>query len=196
MTISEMLRHYTNKIIEDGIMNCTNFDITVSLYDYGDNINLAKYKNEILKLLYEDERIADVTIDDDNCIDMVFYTDYCPYYYEEDEKLDIFNELEEANILKEFAYYYSEQCLFNKPYLTTMTLINDFIEQKKSCDKKEAISNILKKNIAISGFIEKNIENAKVFVTPRNYKELEKIMLNKARKIESKKKIENEEEFE
>lgn len=68
-----------------GIRECTEFNTTVDLMDYGDGIDLSKYKNEILQLLNKDERVADVEINEELVVDMVFYTDYCPNYCEEEE---------------------------------------------------------------------------------------------------------------
>ena len=66
MTKEEMLRYYANKIVEDGIKSCSEFNTIVSLKDYNTNsIKLENYKNEILQLLYRDERISDVVIDDE-----------------------------------------------------------------------------------------------------------------------------------
>ena len=68
MTKDEMLKFYTNKMIEDGIRGTSDFNTWVYLADYGDGIDLTKYKNEILQLLYKDERIADANIAEHHCI--------------------------------------------------------------------------------------------------------------------------------
>jgi hypothetical protein len=201
MAKDEMLRFYTNKIVEDGIMSCTNFDTVVCLEDYGDGIDLSKYKDEILNLLYRDERIADVTIDDELFIDMVFYTDYCPYYYDEEQKLDedkTLNKLAESRYLEDFSYYYSGRYLFENPYITTRSLINNFVNEIENIDRKQRykIANMLKMNIVESGFVDKYIKNTEVFVTPKNYKEFENTILKIAKDLESNKESENEEEFE
>lgn len=90
MNKDEILRYYENKIVEDGIKSCTEFNTIVNLRDYNTNeIKLEKYKNQILQLLYRDERVADVLIDDEFNVDMVFYTDYCPFYYDDEKMLYI-----------------------------------------------------------------------------------------------------------
>lgn len=49
MTKNEMLQFYANKIVEDGINSCSEFNTTVFLSDYNSNgIKLEKYKDEIL----------------------------------------------------------------------------------------------------------------------------------------------------
>ena len=56
--------------------------------------NMADEKLGILdlKLDIDNERVADVVIDDEFNVDMVFYTDYCPFYYD-DEKNIIYNQI-------------------------------------------------------------------------------------------------------
>ena len=44
MTKDEMLKFYTNKMIEDGIRGTSDFNTWVYLKDYGDGIDLTKYK--------------------------------------------------------------------------------------------------------------------------------------------------------
>ncbi len=199
MTEDEMLRFYKNQMVEQGILSCTNFDTTVNLKDFGYAI-LENYKDKILDLLYKDERIADVTIDKELNVDMVFYTDYCPYYYDVDDTLNnsnIVSRLAQSRILEEFSSYYAEKCLFNKPYITTRELINDFIEsQNLDIEKKGFLSNFLKMNIIESGFVEKYIENTEVYVTPKNYKEFEKVLLKQCKEIENNNAQEDEEEIE
>ena len=48
MNKDEMLRYYENKIVEDGIKSCSEFNTIVNLTDYNTKeIKLEKYKNEI-----------------------------------------------------------------------------------------------------------------------------------------------------
>ena len=48
MNKDEILRYYENKIVEDGIKSCTEFNTIVNLRDYNTNeIKLEKYKNQI-----------------------------------------------------------------------------------------------------------------------------------------------------
>lgn len=86
MTEDEMIKYYANKIVEDGIKNCYEFNNTVDINDYED---INKYKNAILERISRDERVADVELDSDGNFDMVFYTDFCPNYNEiEQEELE------------------------------------------------------------------------------------------------------------
>lgn len=188
MTKDEMLRFYTNKIIEEGIKECSEFNISLYLTEYGDGIDLSKYKNEILELLYRDERVADVMIDDELYIDMVFYTSYCPYFY---DKVDI-EPKEESEILSEF-YYYCSSRVYEDGYMSVRALINNFIEEH--LEKSEDVYNVLKKNIVEIGFINKYIENNnETFVTLKNKKEFEELI--KARINELQKQYDREDEEE
>jgi hypothetical protein len=182
MTKDEMLRFYANKIVEEGIKECTEFNTLVQLTDFNtEDIKLEKYKNEILQLLYRDERLADVVIDDELNIDMVFYTDYCPFYYDEEES-NMYNQIEDnpkyqSKILEEFVDYIHKRVMEDS-YISTKTLINHFVDIKTN-DKEYSylLSNFLKKNIIQTGFVEKNISGVTVCVTPSNYKELEDELL-------------------
>lgn len=180
MTKDEMLKFYVNKIIEDGIRECSEFNISTYLSEYGDGIDLSKYKNDILQLLYRDERIADVMINDELCIDMVFYTSYCPYFYDE-VNIDL---KEEINILSDF-YYYCNSKVYEDGYISVRNLINYFIDYNKQ-ENGEEICNILKKNIVEIGFIDKYIEkNNETFVTLNNeneFKTLLEIRINELEK--------------
>ena len=168
------------------------------------NIILAiieKYKNQILQLLYRDERVADVVIDDEFNVDMVFYTDYCPFYYD-DEKNVIYNEIMDSPTyqgieLAEFVGYMGKR-IIEDSYISTRNLINNYVQTKNLKDTdKEILANFLKKSIIETGFTEKYIDNINVFVTYKNFQELEKglIEIVKQKNNESLKKIE-EEEFE
>ena len=171
MTKDEMIRYYANKIVEDGIRDCTEFSNIINVGDYGKNA--VKYKNEILEQMYMDERLADVILDENGDFDMVFYTDYCPYYFEEE------SEMFDSEIVEDFIYY-SLNHLFEESYISTRKLINEFIEDRKISDEeyRDNISNMLKKCIADSGFLEKNIKNIEAFVTTKNYKEFENSLMS------------------
>lgn len=178
MTEEEMLRFYANKIVEDGIRDCLEFNAIIPLSQYNTNeIKLENYKDEILQLLYKDERIADVVIDDELNVDMVFYTDFCPFYYEDNADMEYNDFLKSPSIqgvmLEKFIDYI-QSCILEESYISTRILINDFIEKEQVSGKKEEIlSNFLKKSIIETGFVDKYIDNINVYVTHKNYKELE-----------------------
>ena len=178
MTEEEMLRFYANKIVEDGIRDCLEFNAIIPLSQYNTNeIKLENYKDEILQLLYKDERIADVVIDDELNVDMVFYTDFCPFYYEDNADMEYNDFLKSPSIqgvmLEKFIDYI-QSCILEESYISTRILINDFIEKEQVSGKKEEIlSNFLKKSIIETGLVDKYIDNINVYVTHKNYKELE-----------------------
>lgn len=203
MTKDEMLKFYVNKIVEDGIRDCQSFYNIVKLTDYNnDNVKLEDYKNEILQLLYRDERVADVQIDKELNVDMVFYSDFCPFYYDKQESI-IYRDITEsptfkAIILTEFIDYI-QKCTFEQGYVSSRILINNFTDKKKTDEAiKNKISNFLKKSIIQTGFVNKYIENINVYVTHKNNKELEKGLLKIVKQLEqtSKRGIESENEFE
>lgn len=203
MTEDEMLRFYANKIVEDGIRGCTEFNNTIYLIDYNKNdIKLQKYKNEILQLLYRDERVADVIIDDELNVDMVFYTDFCPFYYDDEESIE-YNDITDSPtyqgiMLVEFIDYMQKR-IFEESYISTRNLINDFTEGKQGdSETKSKLSNFLKKSIIQTGFVDKYIENINVYVTYKNYKELEESLLKKVKQLdkEIEKSMTEDEEFE
>lgn len=86
-TINAILKALVNKIIEDGLKNTTNANYNVSLKDYCRPVNFCCYKDKIIKLLNEDERVADVEIDKNFNIDMIFFNDYCLGFDEDEEEL-------------------------------------------------------------------------------------------------------------
>ena len=180
MTKEEMLKFFSNKIVEQGIMDCSEFNTIENLEDFGGNIDLTKDKDKILENICKDERVADVSFDDDLNINMVFYTDYCPYYYKEIEDEDL------ENIKK----------VYGKGYVSTKILIESFCNvYTMDDDRKDNINNILKKTINETGFIDKYIEkDGKCFVSLKNIKEFDYLIEAEIKDLE--KQIEEQEEIE
>lgn len=178
MTKDEMIRYYANKIVEDGIKECSNFDTTIDISNYE---NANKYRNEILQRIYRDERVADINLDRDGIVDMVFYTDYCPFYYDEDEMIEEnkynYDPKLKRELLEDFSYFYTENCLFNNPYISMRELLNQFAnKQSLISEDRDAIKNIIKKILIESDFVQNNLDGVEVYVTPKNYKKLEKVI--------------------
>ena len=89
----------------------------------------------------------------------------------------IIDPFSEIDMLQEFGSYYAEKCLFDNPYISIRNLINQFVEtQTDNKQKREVMSNIIKMKINESDFLEKNIDGIEVYITPKNYKELEKVI--------------------
>lgn len=82
MTKDELIKYYANKIIEEGINTCLEFNNTIEVTKYK---YASEYKEEIVKEIAKDYRVADVELDEEGNFDMVFYTDFCPNYSEEED---------------------------------------------------------------------------------------------------------------
>ena len=126
---------------------------------------------------------------------------WCPFYYD-DEKNIIYNQIMDSPTyqgieLAEFVGYMGKRVIEDS-YISTRNLINNYVQTKNLKDTdKEILANFLKKSIIETGFTEKYIDNINVFVTYKNFQELEKGLMEivKQKNNESLKKIE-EEEFE
>jgi len=178
MTKDEMIRYYANKIVEDGIKDCFEFSNTINIKDY---LNIINYKKEVLERLYRDERVVDVYLDKDGEFDIVFYTDYCPRYYNDSRFIEEneynYNEKVKKNLLEDFRDYYAIRHLIESPYISIRNLLNEFADEKSVIEEnRDAIKNIIKKILIESGFVEKNIDGIEVYITPKNYKEFEKVI--------------------
>lgn len=177
ITKNEFIRFYANKVVEDGIRDCWEFSNIININDYGENV--AKFKNLILERIYRDERVADVNLDKAGNFDMIFYTEYCPYYYDIDEIKEnsyYIDKFSQIDMLKEFSGYYIEKCLFNNPYISIRHLINQFVgEQTNDKEQRKLMYNIIKMKINETNFISNNIDidGVEVYITPHNYKELQ-----------------------
>ena len=177
ITKDELIRFYANKVVEDGIRDCWEFSNIININDYGENV--AKFKNLILERIYRDERVADVNLDKAGNFDMIFYTEYCPYYYDIDEIKEnsyYIDKFSQIDMLKEFSGYYIEKCLFNNPYISIRHLINQFVgEQTNDKEQRKLMYNIIKMKINETNFISNNIDidGVEVYITPHNYKELQ-----------------------
>lgn len=177
ITKDELIRFYANKVVEDGIRDCWEFSNIININDYGENV--AKFKNLILEKIYRDERVADVNLDKAGNFDMIFYTEYCPYYYDIDEIKEnsyYIDKFSQIDMLKEFSGYYIEKCLFNNPYISIRHLINQFVgEQTNDKEQRKLMYNIIKMKINETNFISNNIDidGVEVYITPHNYKELQ-----------------------
>lgn len=193
MTEDEMLRYYANKIVEDGIKQCSEFNTSVNIDEYSDEIDLSKYKNAILQLLYRDERVADVFIDDDSWFNMVFYLDYCPYYSDDYDEVFLKDEKE---VLEDFLYF-SNNAVSTDGYISIRNLIDRFIDYKDQNynDEKYNMKNLIKQKIIDSGFVERYIEsNNEVYLTLKNKKDFEYLIGKQIKELHKDK--EQAEEFE
>lgn len=81
VTKDEMIKYYANKIIEKGLYESWEGNISINLNEFGE---LAKYKDEIFNCISNDERVADIDYDIDGEFDIIFYTDYLKNEYEKE----------------------------------------------------------------------------------------------------------------
>lgn len=77
------VNYYADKIIKDGIKDTWSGNIIIDSSNYND---IEEYKEQVLKQIIKDKRVADAVLDEDGNFNIVFYTDYCPNY--EPEELD------------------------------------------------------------------------------------------------------------
>lgn len=81
MTKDEMIKYYANKIIEKGLDESWEGNISIDPNDFGE---LSKYRDEIFDCISNDKRVADIEYDIDGEFDIIFYTDYLKNEYEEE----------------------------------------------------------------------------------------------------------------
>lgn len=178
MTKQEAIKYYANKIIEDSLEDCSEFNYCMYFECYKDQKFIEDNREEILKEISNDPRVMDVFIDSSNkeySFDMVFSLDYCPCYYEE---VDISPKLEKR-YMKMFLESVKERYIdyTSKFRVTTRELIRDFIDRKVidnnvlSYDDKNAIYEKIKEHIDVTGFNTKYMERYEVIVDNKNLKE-------------------------
>ena len=193
-----MIRYYANKIVEDGLYDTETFSICVYFYEYKDEEFIKEHKEEISNLINLDEKVADIEIDE-NCFDMIFYLDYCPYYYE-DEIEDKLNEQKEIDILNDFIKYIGEKEKYTF-YTTVRAIVNEYIEDKNNFneDEIEFLINKIKQISCESGFTDNNFSKYEVILDHKTVREF-KFIINKhiedLKEQEDKYKMQNQEENE
>ena len=184
MTKQEAIRYYANKIIEDSLSDCSEFNYCMDIEYYKDNGFVKQNKNLILEELKKDERIADVCIDvSTETFDMVFWTTYCPWYYEEyDLSLE-----EQISILEEFI-----QQLDNiKGYcfilnVSIQQLITDVLLNVKNISKNEEdhAINMLKRFIAETNFYNKYLDKYRLVINKDNVLELQQELQERLQQLQ------------
>lgn len=172
----EMIRYYANKIVEDALSDCSEYNYCLDVDTYNDNGFVEFHQKEILDRISKDERVAEVYIDTSvqpHSFDMIFIMDYCPYYYEENE----LHPQTERTCLKMFLDKIKEL----EDYIhirTTRDLIRGFMnsyienDDRIDYDDKDEIYYSLKEHLCNTGFIDKYIDRYEVYVTKDNINEL------------------------
>jgi len=191
MSKEDAIKFYANKIIEEGIENCSEFNYCVPLDFFDDNGFVRKYQEEILSRIKKDERVFEVNIDnqsEEHTFDMVFPTDYCPYYYEEAELAP----RDEAKYLRKFI---DRLIQINNnaasQYSTTVReVMRNFIDDPNlsrypvSEDERENIYNKIKEYITNTKFQDKYVDIYEVTINKENVKELINELQEAGKKID------------
>lgn len=178
MTKPEAIKYYANKMIEDSLEECSEFNYCMSVEHYKDDGFVKKNQEEILKVIKLDERVADVCIDKKSkpyTFDMVFWTDYCPGYYEEYD----FSKETQSKVLRKFIdrlINFKDNSIFLLN-VSTQTEINEFLKDNSSRlllseDEKEDANNMLKELVCNTNFFNKYLDKYKVMINRENIKEL------------------------
>lgn len=174
MNKDEAIHFYANKIIYDCITDCSENNRIFNVDEYTNNDFLIKNFPAIVKKIDLDERVSDLQVDyDKKEIDMVFYLEYCPHYFQED--LDISDE-SRLKTLEEFKNYVCD-CRAYTPerWLKTNTkdLINNYYTSKyDSAEDKDLVYNLLSEELYNSGFVDKYIDGYIVNVNAENIDDL------------------------
>lgn len=179
MSKEDAIKFYANKIIEEGIGNCSEFNYCVPLDFFDDNGFVRKNQEEILNRIKKDERVSDVYIDkqsEEHSFDMVFPTDYCPYYYEDTELAP----RDEAKYLRKFIdkLIQINNNAASQYFTTVREVMRDFIDNPNlsryplSEDDKENIYNKIKEYITNTKFQDKYVDIYEVTINKENIKEL------------------------
>lgn len=177
----ELIKYYANKIIEDSLNDCNEFNYSTDLDNYNDNGFIEQHKDEILDKINKDERVAEVYLNKSNVpysFDMVFWLDYCPFYYEENN-LSPEEEYKYMNLfIKEMLEPISEIIILQSTRNLIRNFMDKFIENNNDLDfeAKDDVYNCIKKHICNTGFNEKYIEDNEIYVDKNNIKELIKLL--------------------
>lgn len=176
LTEDEMIRYYANKIVEDALSDCSEYNYCLDVDSYNDNGFVEFHQDEILDRISKDERVAEVYIDKSSqphSFDMIFLMDYCPYYYEENELhpqtertcLKLF--LDKIKELKEYIHIRTTRDIIR-------SFMNSYIESddRIDFDDKDEVYYSLKEHLCNTGFIDKYIDKYEVYVTKDNINEL------------------------
>ena len=174
MDKDEAIRYYADKIVYDCITDCSENNRIFNVDEYTNNDFLVKNFPEIVKRIDFDERVSDLQVDfDKKEIDMVFYLEYCPHYFQDD--LDISDE-SRLRILKELKNYICDYRTYTpERWLKTNTkdLINDYYNNKyDSVEDKDLVYNLLSEELYTTGFVDKYLDGYTVNVNMDNIDDL------------------------
>lgn len=170
----EMIRFYADKIVYDCLTDCSENNRIFTIDEYENNSFLVENFDKIVDKINKDERVCDLEIDKDKKeLDFIFYTEYCPHYYQED--LDVSNEqrYECVNDFVNFLREWEENINARWFRTNTREIINQYIQNRcLEGEEREEAEDILKKEIYESGFVDKYIDGYNVPVNVTNMRDL------------------------
>ncbi len=189
----EAIRYYANKFIENALEDCSEFNYCLYIDQNHEHREfIINHKEQILDRIKKDEKVADVYIDEENeelSFNMVFWIDYCPYYYEE-SNIGISDEI---NNLKLFEKEILNGVSNHKGVTTTREVLRHFIDSildkyhRLSDEFKDNVYYNLKEHICNTGFNEKYREKYEVYIDRNNAEELIEGLENEIDKLYIKK---------
>ncbi|MCI8617437.1 MAG: hypothetical protein HFJ60_04245 [Clostridia bacterium] len=173
MNKDEMIRFYADKIVYDCITDCSENNRIFSVDEYTNNDFIIKNFAEIVKRINLDERVSDLEVDSDKKeIDMVFYLDYCPHYFQEDLDIDDDNRCRYIENFKNYINHYTEMRPDKWIRTNTRELIRDFINIERENEDTELMYNVLNEELYNCGFVEKYLDGYTVTINADNIDEL------------------------
>ncbi len=173
MDKEEAIRFYADKIVYDCITDCSENNRVFYVDEYKNNDFIIKNFAEIVKRINLDERVNDLEVDNKKKeIDMVFYLDYCPHYFQEDMDITDDNRREYLEKFKDYINHYIEMRPDRWLRTNTRDLIRDFINIECENEDTELVYNVLSEELYNSGFIDKYLDGYTVNINVNNIDDL------------------------
>lgn len=170
----EAIRYYADKIVYDCITDCSENNRIFRVDEYKNNNFIVENFAEIVKRINLDEKVNDMQVDyEKKEIDLVFYLEYCPHYYQDD--LDISNE-DRIKHLKGFESYMFDWKAVTPPNwfrTNTREAINGYYNSRCVEEENEdLVYNLLSEELNKIGFIDKYLDGYNVVINSDNVEEL------------------------
>lgn len=187
ISVDEKIKYFANKIIVDGLEDCSEFHYDIPISEYDDFVD--KYQNEIIDIISKDVRVTEAYIDRkfEPTLCMCFGLDYCPYYYETNdlhpqiERTYLKMFIDKIKEIEEFIHIRTTRDLVRQ-------FMNSYVENDYTLDfdDKDGIYYSLKEHICNTGFNEKYIDKYEVYVNKNNIHELINLLENELEKMNEK----------
>lgn len=190
MSKQEAIKYYANKIIEDALADCSEYNYCMFFDFYKDQDFIYKNKYELLDEIKKDRRVTDVYLDESNneySFNMVFSIDYCPWYY---ESVDLAPKIEKKYLslfIKDIKDKYLKRV--DEFRISTREIIRNFVDKHVTYDNylieddKDSIYEKVKEHIDLTGFNSKYIDKYEVFINKDNINEFIDLMEKEIKNI-------------